>query len=160
MADVYQRRDQQRKPFRQRQLLGREGARDVYVSRGISKLRPAGGKSFANISEVGGASGATCVLRRDGAFAGPIQKNQRAHPDDYRTLRRGSARGVHLLQATHAVRNGGGQGEALFDRRPVGPSGNAHTESGSGWIKIWRGQRARPKQTARGMVRLDAEGRG
>src|SRR5215467_2263680 len=38
MADFYQRGDKQRKSFWEQQLLEREGARDVYDTRGVPKL--------------------------------------------------------------------------------------------------------------------------
>src|SRR5437879_12131732 len=99
------------------------------------------------------ASGSGRLLRRDGPKRGPVQENEFADPDDYWTLRRRSAGGVHVLQAAHAVRDGGSKGESLPDYRAVGSRGNAHPESGSGGTEVRPSARPRSEQVARRMVR-------
>src|SRR5215467_1480031 len=105
------------------------------------------------------ASRAGRLLRRDGAESGGLQEDQISNSDDYRTLRRRSARGVYVLQETYAVRNGGSEGKPFPDHRAVGPRGNTDAEKGGGWTEIWRSECAGPEQAAHGVVRLDDEER-
>src|SRR2546429_533231 len=91
-------------------VLGGEVTRDVHDALGVSGLRQAGWEPFDGVSEMADASESRRLLRRDGAECGAVQENEFADPDDYWTLRRRSAGGVHVLQAAHAVRNGGSKG--------------------------------------------------
>src|SRR5882762_367867 len=99
VADVYERRDKQRQLVWEQRLLDGESARDVYGALGVSGFRQSGGERFDSVSEMGKASGPGCVLRRHGAEPGAIQTDERADPYDHRTLRRGSAGCVRVLQA-------------------------------------------------------------
>ena len=110
MADFYQRGNGQRQAIWGQWVLVGEVTRDVHDALGVSGLRQAGGEPFDGVSEMADASESRRLLRRDGAECGAVQENEFADPDDYWTLRRRSAGGVHVLQAAHAVRNGGSKG--------------------------------------------------
>src|SRR6267154_3671373 len=159
VADVYERCDKQRQPVWKQRLLDGKSARDVYGARGVSGLRQADWQPFGGIPEMGEASHCGCVLRRHGAEPGAIQTDERADPYDHRTLRRRSAWCAHMLQAAHAVWNRRSQSETFFDHRAMGPSGYAHTESGSRRTEIWPGEPGRLEQVAHRMVRLGDEKR-
>src|SRR5229473_1198389 len=159
MADVYQRCDKQRQPVWKQRLLDGESARDVYGALGVSGFRQGGGERFDSVSEMDKASDPGCVLRRHGAEPGAIQTDERADPYDHRTLRRRSAGCIHVLQAAHAVWNCRSQSETFFDHRTMGPSGYAHTESGSWRTEIWPGELGRLEQVAHRVVRLGDERR-
>src|SRR6266850_4736927 len=158
MADIYKWSDRERQPLREQRLLGFESARDVYVALGFSRFRQTDGKSVDGISEMGEAPDAGRLLRCHGAFTGTLQEDRCSDSNHHGSLRRRSARRVHLLQAAHEIRNRGGQGESLFDCRALGSRGNAHPAGGSRRTEIRRSQRSRFKQVAHGMVRLGNEG--
>src|SRR5262249_13343285 len=109
-------------------------------------------------SEVGGALGAGCVLRRDGADNGELSEVQPADSDHHRTLRWRPTGRVRVLQAAYGEWFGGSESESLSNCGTVGSRCDANPSRGDRGVEICGGKRAGPEQAAQRVVRLDDEG--